>query len=322
MIDIILPSYQRPDSLERCLAALGQQQTPATTITVVARATDDATIAVVRATQATDTTVKLALVHEPGILGALAVGVANTSAEIVAFTDDDTEPRPDWIRRIVAHFNDDKVGCVAGRDIVPFPAPHNARIGQWTWFGRPLGGHDRGQGPATEVHYPKGCNMAFRADLLQMPRSDRSLCDGAQPGGEPIMAASVRSAGYQVLYDPAVCVLHHHSERGAHDPRDANVSAAVHDRAMHNVLALAWHPGPRRIIKIMYQLVVGTRRAPGFVRAAVAVGQRDRDVYASLPAALSGWRHGLTIILRREPYRDSAQSLRDTHLRLSTGPDQ
>lgn len=53
----------------------------------------------------------------PGLSIARNVGVQATSEPVVAFTDDDVTPPPDWLERIAATFVDPEVGMVLGRAV-------------------------------------------------------------------------------------------------------------------------------------------------------------------------------------------------------------
>ncbi|MDR5671407.1 glycosyltransferase, partial [Burkholderia cenocepacia] len=54
-----------------------------------------------------------------GQVAALNKGLDSANGDIVAITDDDAAPRPDWLARIDAVFQaDPRVGAVGGRDWV------------------------------------------------------------------------------------------------------------------------------------------------------------------------------------------------------------
>ena len=49
----------------------------------------------------------------PGKMGAMIRGMSSATGDIIALTDANTSPKPDWIRQLVSHFDND-VGIVGG----------------------------------------------------------------------------------------------------------------------------------------------------------------------------------------------------------------
>src|SRR5437763_1464690 len=117
-IDVVLPTYRRPELLEQCLHAIALQKYHPAAVIVVVRI-DDHDSKTVLATIASDLSPLVVVeINDPGVIAAMSAGVARSSAPLIAFTDDDARPRPDWISRIVAHFDDPTVGGVGGRDVI------------------------------------------------------------------------------------------------------------------------------------------------------------------------------------------------------------
>jgi len=154
-----------------------------------------------RLTYARSQTVGSAVAHN------LAVECAQ--GPLVAFTDDDCEVSPDWLRLIVAHFQaNPEVGQVCGAVIA---GPHDAKQGfvpdsvitrmamtRSPW----LKWRERGI----------GANMAFRLDVLRAV----GPFDSALGPGAPLrsfldgdMTYRVLRAGYAVLDVPDAYVIHH-----------------------------------------------------------------------------------------------------------------
>ena len=61
----------------------------------------------------------VAVSADANFLNQLNVGIGATIESIVAITDDDAEPRPDWLARLIGHFAVKSVGGVGGRDWQP-----------------------------------------------------------------------------------------------------------------------------------------------------------------------------------------------------------
>ena len=88
---------------------------------------------------------------QPGFVAGLNAGVAASSGELVCLTDDDAEPRPDWISRVVAEFEaDPDLGALGGRDLVyhdgVLEEGEAEIVGLITPWGKTIGRHHLGIG--------------------------------------------------------------------------------------------------------------------------------------------------------------------------------
>ncbi|MBS0379250.1 MAG: glycosyltransferase [Proteobacteria bacterium] len=297
-IDVIVPSYRRATDLARCLAALARQEQAPARIIAVARADDAPTLAVIRAAAHP---VQLVTVTAPGVVAALNAGLDATAADLVAFTDDDAAPRPDWTRRLVAHFvADPGLGGVGGRDFIHqhgrmLDGAH-PNVGRISWFGRCVGNHHLGVGAAREVDVLKGVNMSFRRAALGGVRFDeRLLGGGAQVSNELGVSLAVKRAGWRLLYDPAVAVDHFPAARHDEDQRDQFSWPAVHNAAFNEALLITEHlGGVRRTAFLVWALALGHRGAPGFLQWLrllwVEPQRATRRFTASLAGRIGGWR--------------------------------
>ena len=111
-VDVVIPTFRRPEALTRCLAALERQTVAPASIEVV----DDSE---------TD--------YGPGI--ARNTGWRRGAAEIVAFIDDDCIASENWIEVILSIFEDGGVGGIEGAmttlddsgNLVPYNPPNRFR---------------------------------------------------------------------------------------------------------------------------------------------------------------------------------------------------
>lgn len=272
-ICVIVPSYRRPEALRRCLDGLSDQDRLPDQVTVVVRADDSATLALVARL---DTRPTLLTVSEPGQVYALAAGLRSASTDIVAFTDDDAVPRRDWISRMLAHFSDGSVGGVGGRDVVPSAEgePLCERVGTVNSWGRVVGNHHVGTGEARRVDVLKGVNMAFRRPLVRFPDGLRG--GGAQAHNDLALSLWVRSQGWDLVYDPNLLVDHYPAPRHAGTPRGRPPTRAVSDEAFNLTAALlaSGKVAPSRLF--VYGLMVGDRSYPGPVRCLIGLSQPER----------------------------------------------
>ena len=123
-VSVVIPTYRRPDLLDRCLAALSRQDfDPAAYEVIVA---DDAGCSATKrlvegyAERARASFRYLPVTGAHGPAAARNTGWRAARGAIIAFTDDDCLPEPDWLRAGLATFVDGVAGA-SGRLVVPLP---------------------------------------------------------------------------------------------------------------------------------------------------------------------------------------------------------
>jgi cellulose synthase/poly-beta-1,6-N-acetylglucosamine synthase-like glycosyltransferase len=268
-ISVVVPTWRRPDALARCFQGLGQQNRIADEVVVVARPDDEDTQGVVGRQSMGMLRLKVADVLEPGLVAALNRGLEEATGDVVAFTDDDTVPRRDWVERIETHFRTDpQLGALGGRDWLHPPSlePVQRNVGLLRWYGRVVGNHHLGVGRPRPVDVLKGANMAFRQSALAGTNVDERLRGiGAEVHTEMDLCFAVKRRGWRVIYDPDVAVDHFPAERLEDDARSGPVSGVTHEHVVHNetYLLLKWLSWWRRPFAVIYWWMVGTRNAPG-----------------------------------------------------------
>jgi glycosyltransferase involved in cell wall biosynthesis len=121
---VVVPTYRRPDLLDRCLEAVtAQDLDPADYEVLIA---DDAACEETRrqveawAARARPAVRYLPVLRAHGPAAARNVGWRNARGEIIAFTDDDTVPAPGWLRAGVAAV-EAGADAVTGRVEMPLP---------------------------------------------------------------------------------------------------------------------------------------------------------------------------------------------------------
>ncbi len=244
--------------------------------------------------------VNVATIHEPGLVAALNRGLEAATCDVVAFTDDDTVPRPDWLERIERHFAADPcLGGLGGRDWLHPPSGEvdQLTVGKVRWYGRMVGNHHRGVGSSRPVDVLKGANMSFRRRALGKSRLDELLEDQERRFiGRSICVSRSNSRGGN-LYDPAVSVDHYPAERFEDDSRSGPVTGKTLEDVIHNetYLLLTWLPWWRRVAALLYWLLVGTRNAPGLlllIERLVRASDR-RSTLRRYVASVNGRRAGV-----------------------------
>jgi GT2 family glycosyltransferase len=99
VVSVVVPTCGRPGLLARCLEALSRQTLDARLFEIIV--VDDSRTR-----------------HGPAV--ARNRGWRRARGGIIAFTDDDTEPRPDWLASGLNAFRDD-VEAISGRVVMPVP---------------------------------------------------------------------------------------------------------------------------------------------------------------------------------------------------------
>jgi len=217
-ISVIICAYNRRERVLRAYQALLRQDTPADRfeIIVVDNNSSDGTVEAVQALAVqSPVAIRCLLETRPGKALAMNTGIAAARAAIIAFTDDDCEPRPGWLRAILAHFQEPGVGVLAG------PVPSHFADGveadpERRFLARKfLGDYSLGdqKRDLRGRESPLGCNMAARAQALREVGGVSALLG---PAGnrwgdheDSDLAWRIGDAGYRVVYDPAVIVDHY-----------------------------------------------------------------------------------------------------------------
>ncbi|MBW4510105.1 MAG: glycosyltransferase family 2 protein [Scytonematopsis contorta HA4267-MV1] len=273
-LTVIIPTYHRPQDLARCLGALAQQSRQPNQIIVVVRDTDTQTWNFLESFNSGSLSLQTATVRTPGVIAAMNTGLDTATGDIIAFTDDDAEPRTDWLERIENCFlTDNRIGAVGGRDWVyennQLLDGAKEVVGKLQWCGRVIGNHHLGVGLAREVDVLKGVNVSYRRDAIgsSLRFDERMLGTGAQVHFEIAFCLALKRAGWKLIYDPQIAVNHYPAVRFDEDQRyQFNEIAFIN--AVHNeTLGLLEHLNAlRRMVFILWAILIGTREALGFVQ--------------------------------------------------------
>jgi glycosyltransferase involved in cell wall biosynthesis len=140
----------------------------------------------------------------PGLARARNVGIAATTAPLVAFTDDDCRPRPEWTALLAAHFADSVVGFVTGRVLPDREDGPVVAVKTDEEACRFQGAQD----PAGTGH---GANMAMRRVALEaIGGFDEILGAGSSffAGEDHDVFYRLLRLGWVGVYDPDVVVVH------------------------------------------------------------------------------------------------------------------
>jgi GT2 family glycosyltransferase len=222
---VVASDLRRPDLLDRALKALCALDYPDFEILLV----DNRPTAGAELTP-DDPRVRVIREPKPGASAARNAGIRAAGGEIVAFTDDDVDVDPGWLRAIAQRFADEPdADAVTG---AVYPAELETPAQQW--FERHGAGserryakasfrrkrfrvEDRIGGTTASMYklgpYGTGANMAFRAGVLhRLGGFDEALGPGTPTmAGEDIeLFLRLLARGHRLAVEPSASVRHTH----------------------------------------------------------------------------------------------------------------
>lgn len=291
-ISVVVSTCNRSGELPRLFDALQRQSAngriPWELVIVDNRSTDDtARVIQALAGRAAYPVVSLFEARQ-GKSHGLNAGIEAARGEIIAFTDDDGVPAPDWLERMQAHFDAHaQTVCVGGRVELydPADAPITIRLSR-----DPLV-VDASSFAAFDIPVI-GCNMAVRASVLrELGPYDVSMGPGARAGtAEDVdMLYRLVSAGYRIHYDPALLVLHNHGRHSAEQVARVRTSYLIGRGAFYCKHALS---GDRTVLRWAYwemRALIGQWLRKGVASPAARGALRDLRLIAT--GALRYLRH-------------------------------
>jgi glycosyltransferase involved in cell wall biosynthesis len=217
LISVIIATHNRSVLLARTLDAIGRQRWPRESMEVLVadNGSTDGTPAVVEAARAAGLPVRYLFERRSGKSYAVNAALALARGDLIAFTDDDVQPEPEWLGALGHAIDQPGVDFVAGR-ILPIwecPPPD--------WMSPALHGvlavRDNGTAPrpistATSGVMPIGANMAVRSDVIAKIgglRTDLGKLEGSLRTGEDHeFFLRLLHGGYRGTYEPSALVHH------------------------------------------------------------------------------------------------------------------
>lgn len=211
-LTLVICTRNRARQLQACLASVSAIFTERTwELVLVDNGSTDETHEVLAETQSAFS-VPVALLREerPGIARARNCGWQAASAGIIAFTDDDCYPSPDFVDRVCDSFDaDPALGFVGGAVVL----------------------HDQGDAVLATVRRREplriergmfiaagtliSANLAFRKPVLEAIGGfdERFGYSNGLAGSDADAVVRAAAAGWRGLYDPKLVVRHHHRRR-------------------------------------------------------------------------------------------------------------
>ena len=269
---VIVPTLRRPDYLRSCLLALARQRRPVDCIVVTAKEGDSATSTLCAELSLVIPHLQLVLSSPTSnLVDQINLAISHTTQDVVAFTDDDSEAHEDWSEQLIRNFADTRVGGVGGRDWQAHARNINeAEVGVIRWWGKIVGNHHVGAGPARSVDVLKGVNMAFRGDVVRPLGVDSRLWGrGMVFHYELSLSLTVRRLGWRLLYDPAVALEHNIAPIMDGDTTGREgFDKVLYRYALHNnaLAVMEYLTLPRSTAYLLWSFFIGSRGEVGLLQ--------------------------------------------------------
>ncbi len=217
-ISVVIATHNRIRDLRCCLTAVTHQTHPAYEIIVIDDASTDGTAQMVA--QEFPQVQYLHLPANSGPATARNHGIRHAAGSLIAFTDDDCVPPPDWLAQHARYYTNPtignhKIGAVGGHQVPPtlnfydkFEMAHYAQ-------------EYRDLRIIEKIDYAGGLysnNLSIPRHILEEVGlfNERFLT-----GADPELTRRISEAGYTLVHDPAIVVSHLkvHSWRSFHRMR-------------------------------------------------------------------------------------------------------
>ena len=235
-ISLVLSSRNRAGPLRTLLGRLDPEafRRTGSELVLVDSASDDETPAVMTAfADAADFAVRVVRAHRPGQGHAHNLGVAAARGDVLAFTDDDCEPAPDYFDALRREF-DPAFHDYGGGAILPGDPDDDARLATTAWWTF----EDRVVLPPRVLQTAgtlQGANMFCRRGALeQVGGFHEDLGPGGRfKGADAELAARFSLSGLTGVLLPQVRVTHHHGRKIGSPEAEATMAGYDRSRGIY-----------------------------------------------------------------------------------------
>ena len=249
-ISVVICTRDRPAYIAACLeAVLAQTHSAGEIIVIENTPSSDEAARLIR-----HYPVRHRIEAKPGLSHARNLGLACCRFDVIAFTDDDARPDPDWLRGITHAFADQQVVAVTGLVL-----PAALETAAESLFEHACGGMGKGARPIQYAgatmslsarmaveRLGVGANMAFRRAAFDRVGLFDPLLGAGSPGrsAEDLdMFHRIVAAGLTLRYEPAAIVRHHHRAEMDDLVRQLNDAAYGYARYLEKLCTGVTVPG-------------------------------------------------------------------------------
>jgi glycosyltransferase involved in cell wall biosynthesis len=224
-VSVVVCTRNRAHALPDCLSSLKRLRHDELDFIIVDNApADDSTRELVVAVAGEDPRFRYVREPLPGLSRARNCGLAHTTSEIIAYTDDDVRVDELWVKALLRGFGRRaSVGCVTGMVAsASLELPAEQYFDGRVWWSSRLEAmvYDTHRGPLGKALHPyaagafgTGANFAVRTELVRaLGAFDECLGAGSRCDGGEDLDIFVRfiRAGYAISYEPSALVWHEH----------------------------------------------------------------------------------------------------------------
>jgi GT2 family glycosyltransferase len=296
---VIVPTYLRPQWLERCLRALSIQTLLPEEVLVIGRHEDSAARDVTASNRTTAPfRVKWLEVDRPGHIQPVKLGLHAASGALVALLDDDTEPFDTWLEKLSECFRDDStVACAGGRVITHGVPAHTSRAaGRIRWYGKLIGNIGALEAPeVTHVTTVMECNWMWRREVLEKLDFDTALDFAHAPFYGLHLTLQALRQQQRVVYTSEAKVRHHAAPRTASLDRSKLAQEVYAYSRNYTYIGLKYFHPVQKLVFVVWWWAIGQRGGYGLVTAAIDLQLKKPEVLKKLRAALAGKWAGLKL---------------------------
>jgi O-antigen biosynthesis protein len=261
-VSVLISTRDRADALARCLDTLLAGTVLPSEIVVVDQSRGDQTRTIVEQRQSSAVAISYIYDAGSGLGRSQNIAIAYATCPVVAVTDDDCVPTPDWIDVIAQAFDEpDRVDVVTGRVLPLGPEmPGLYAVSSRTSTLRIEFDRD-----AMPWEIGSGNNFAVKRDWLnRIGGNDERLGPGSAGRGGVDMDLFYRllRAGARIRYEPSSLVYHERASRAGRIGRRAPYGYGIGAGCM-----IRMHEGDHRALRILGRwLLMRAERLAGALR--------------------------------------------------------
>jgi len=198
-VSVVVPTYNRRDSLKSTIESLLAQDYPSFEVIVVDDGSSDGTFEFLKGLSSARGNLKPLSQANRGPSAARNLGLGTSGSEIVCFTDDDCIADRDWIKNLVAGFTVHDVGGVGGEVVTYQPSTLAEKYAEEAGLLR--------QEKYYSMKFLITANVAYRREVLnKVGGFDTELraCEDLD------LSIRAQMGGYKIAYAPSAVVYHKH----------------------------------------------------------------------------------------------------------------